>query len=97
MCTRCRWTTHTGAVFKVILIGAILRVWKEEEVAQSTKPTDWTCMALRCFMMPLSAQGHTQRSMNREGSDVCARAHWLLPWRQPVTVYREQTEGHKKR
>ena len=44
----------TGTILKTIIIGAILRVWMEKEVARETKPTDWTCMALRCFMIPLS-------------------------------------------
>lgn len=42
--------------------------------------------------MRAHTEEHTQRC-----TDVCARAHWMLPWRQPGTVYREQTEGHEKR
>lgn len=86
-----------GTILRTIRIGAILRVWKEKAVARDIKPTDWTCMALRCFMITLSVWGHAQRGTHRECTDVCARAHWMLPWRQPVMVHREQTEGHKKR
>lgn len=63
MCTRCRWITHTGAVFKIIVIGAILRVWKGEEFARRTEPTGHAWLSDACDTtecMRARTEEHTQ-------------------------------------
>lgn len=46
---------------------------------QGHQVTDWPCMALRCFMITLSAWGHTQRSIHRGALMYVQGAHWMLP------------------